>query len=141
MDRPIPVEGEDDSNDGELDDGAEGLVVVHSGTLGDALTVLVAVEGAVRGQLVAKELLARDHVGAWWTRHQILGVVGQQGPRSRQWGSSRAARTEEGTGEASGGVAAVLTACQPPGSASRWGGERRLHDKSPSGGRARGHGG
>jgi hypothetical protein len=35
-----PVLGEDDSNDGELDDGAEALVVVHSGALG-------AVEGAV----------------------------------------------------------------------------------------------
>jgi hypothetical protein len=29
MDRPVP--GEDGSNDGELDDRAEGLVVVHSG--------------------------------------------------------------------------------------------------------------
>jgi hypothetical protein len=28
---------------------------------------------------VAKEPLVGDHIGAWWTRHQVLGVVGQQG--------------------------------------------------------------
>ena len=33
MDRPVPGEGEGENgaNSGELDDGAEGLVVVHSG--------------------------------------------------------------------------------------------------------------
>jgi hypothetical protein len=59
MDRPVPGEGEGEygANSGELDDGAEGLVVVHSGALGEApkdLTGLVAVEGAVRGKLVAE---------------------------------------------------------------------------------------
>ena len=59
MDRPVAGEGEgeDSSNGGELDDGPEGLVVVHSGALCEAPkdpTGLVAVEGAVRGQLVAK---------------------------------------------------------------------------------------
>jgi hypothetical protein len=69
-------EGEDDANGDELDDEAEGLVVVHSGVLCEAPKDplgLVAIEGAVRGQLVAKEPLAGDHVGAWWTRHQVLG--------------------------------------------------------------------
>ena len=50
MDRPVPREGEDDANGGELDDRAEGLVVVHSGTLGESPKDpmgLVAVEGAV----------------------------------------------------------------------------------------------
>jgi hypothetical protein len=28
---------------------------------------------------VAKEPLTGDHVGAWWTQPQVLGVVGQQG--------------------------------------------------------------
>jgi hypothetical protein len=84
MDRPIPGEGEgeDGVNSGELDDGAKGLVVVDSGALGEAPkdpTSLVAVEGAVRGQLVAKESLAGDHVGVWSTRHQVPGVVDQQG--------------------------------------------------------------
>jgi hypothetical protein len=82
MDRPIPGEGEgeDGLNGGELDDEAEGFIVVHTGALGEASkdpTDLVVVEGAVRGQLVAKEPLVSDHVGAWWTRHQVLGVVGQ----------------------------------------------------------------
>jgi hypothetical protein len=61
MDRPVPGEGEDCSNDDEHDDGAEGLVVVHSGALGEAPkdpTDLIEVEGAIRGQLVAKEPLA-----------------------------------------------------------------------------------
>jgi hypothetical protein len=53
MDHPIlgEGEGEDDTNGGELDDGAEGLIVVHSGALGEAskgLAGLVAVEGAIR---------------------------------------------------------------------------------------------
>ena len=52
MDRTVPREGEgeDGSNGGELDDGAEGLVVVHSWTLGEVPkdpTGLVAVEGAI----------------------------------------------------------------------------------------------
>jgi hypothetical protein len=65
-------EGEVGVDGGELDDGAESIVVVHSRTLGESSkdpTDLVAVEGAVQGQLVAKETLAGDHVGAWWTRH------------------------------------------------------------------------
>jgi hypothetical protein len=87
MDRPISGEGEgqDDANCGELDDGAEVLVVVHSRALREAPkdpTGLVAVEGVVRGQLVAKEPLAGDHVGAWWTRHQVPGVVWLAGPRT-----------------------------------------------------------
>jgi hypothetical protein len=28
---------------------------------------------------VAKEPLTSDHVGAWWTQHQALGMVGQEG--------------------------------------------------------------
>jgi hypothetical protein len=59
MDRPVPGEGkgEDSANSGELDDEAEGLVVVHARALGEAPkdpTGLVAVEGAIRGKLVAK---------------------------------------------------------------------------------------
>jgi hypothetical protein len=82
MDRLVPGEGEgeDSSNGGELDNGAEGLVVVHSEALDEAPndpTGFVAVEGVVRGQLVAKKPLAGDHVGAWWTRRQVPGVVGK----------------------------------------------------------------
>jgi hypothetical protein len=55
MDRPVA--GEDDADSGEFDDRAEDLIVVYSGALGEAPkdpTGFVAVEGAVRGQLVAK---------------------------------------------------------------------------------------
>ena len=41
---------------GELDDGTEGLIIVHSGALGEASkdpAGLVAVEGAIRSKLVA----------------------------------------------------------------------------------------
>jgi hypothetical protein len=90
MDHPIPGEGEgeDGVNGGELDDGAEGLVIVHSRALGEAPkdpAGLVVVEGAVRGQLVAKEPLVSDHIGARRMWHQVLGVVGQQGPRTPPW--------------------------------------------------------
>jgi hypothetical protein len=59
MDRPVlgVGEGEDGSNGGELDDGAEGLVIVHSGALGEALKDpmgLIAVEGVIRDHLVAR---------------------------------------------------------------------------------------
>jgi hypothetical protein len=59
MDRLVPGEGEGvvGADSGELDDGVEDLVVVHSGASGEAPkdpTSLVAVEGAVRGKLVAK---------------------------------------------------------------------------------------
>jgi hypothetical protein len=59
MDRLVAGEGEgeDAANSGELDDGAEGLVVVHSEALCEAPkdpTGLVPVEGAIRGQLVTK---------------------------------------------------------------------------------------
>jgi hypothetical protein len=50
MDRLVPREGEgeDGANSGELDDRAEGLVIVHFEALGEAPkdpTSLVAVEG------------------------------------------------------------------------------------------------
>jgi hypothetical protein len=74
MDRPVPGEGErvDGLNVGELDDGAEGLNVVHSGTPSEALkdpTGLVALERAIRCQLVPEDPLADNDVGVWWTRH------------------------------------------------------------------------
>jgi hypothetical protein len=55
VDRPVP--GEDGADGGELDDGAEDLVVVHTGTLGETPkgpAGLVAVKGAIRSQLVLK---------------------------------------------------------------------------------------
>jgi hypothetical protein len=74
MDRPVPREGEgeDGANGSKLDDGAESPVVVYSGVLGETPkdpASLVAVEGAVRSQLVAKEPLAGDHIGPKRTWH------------------------------------------------------------------------
>jgi hypothetical protein len=68
MDRPVLREsqGKDDTNSGELDDGVEGLVIVHSRAPSEALkdpTGLVEVEGDVQGQLVAKEPLTSNHIG------------------------------------------------------------------------------
>jgi hypothetical protein len=104
--------GENGPNGGELDDGAEGLAVVNSESLGKAPkdpTSLVAVEGGIRGQLMAKNALVSDHIGDWWTRSQVwlASRVAYSSIARRQWGSTRVARTEEGTGEASGGVSAV----------------------------------
>jgi hypothetical protein len=84
LDRLVPGEGEgeDGANGGELDDGAESLIVVYSGALGETLkdpAGLVAVEGVVRSLLVAKEPLASDHIGLRRTRHQVPDVVSQQG--------------------------------------------------------------
>jgi hypothetical protein len=52
VDRPVPGEGggEDGVGGGEHDDGAEGLIVVHTGALGEAPknpAGLVAVKGAI----------------------------------------------------------------------------------------------
>jgi hypothetical protein len=108
-------EGENGSNSGELDDKAEGLIVVHSRALGEAPkdpTSLVAVEGVIRHELVTKNPLVHDQVGDWWVWHQVLGVVSQQGHilllhSVTPVGSARAARTEEGTEEALRGATTV----------------------------------
>jgi hypothetical protein len=119
MDRPIPREGEgeDDTNGGELDDGIEGLVVVHSGALGEAPkdpTGLVAVEGASRSHLVGKSHLSVTTLvpGGHDTSSQVwlASRTAYSSMALRQCGSARVERTEEGTGEASGGVAVVSAA-------------------------------
>jgi hypothetical protein len=117
VDRPVPGEGEDDADGSKLDDGAEGLIVDHYRALGEAPkdpAGLVAVEGAIQSQLVAKEPLAGDHIGVGWTWHQVPSVVGQQGrvllhgPTSVRVGEGGA--HGGGTGEASGGVVVVSAA-------------------------------
>jgi hypothetical protein len=76
------VSREDTPNGGEPDDEAEGLIVVHSGALSEAPkdpTSLVSIKRAVRGELLLKNPLASNHIGARWTQHQVPSVVGQQG--------------------------------------------------------------
>jgi hypothetical protein len=118
MDPPVTGEGEgeDDPKGGELDDRVEDLVVVHSGTLGEAPkdpTSLVEVERAIRGELVAEKPLVGNHVGAWWTWHRSQVWLVSKTVYSfivrRQWGSARAAWTEEGTEEAFRGASAIRT--------------------------------
>jgi hypothetical protein len=63
VDHPISREGEgeDDPNGGKLYDGPGGLVVVHSEVLSEATkdpTGLVAIERAIKGELVAENPLA-----------------------------------------------------------------------------------
>jgi hypothetical protein len=75
-------EGEYDADGGELDDEAKSLIIVHAGSLGEAPknpASLIAAEGAIRSQLVAKEPLASDHIGTGRTWHQVPSVVGKQG--------------------------------------------------------------
>jgi hypothetical protein len=72
-------EGEDSPNGGRLDDGVEGLIVVHSGALSEALmdpTGLVSIQGVIDLEFVMVNPLASDHVGARGTQHSVPGVVG-----------------------------------------------------------------
>jgi hypothetical protein len=55
---PGEGEGEDNTDGGELDDGAEGLIVVHAGAMSEAPkdpASLVAVQGADRSQFVMEK--------------------------------------------------------------------------------------
>jgi hypothetical protein len=61
---------------------------------------------------MAKEPLANDHVGAWWTWHQVLGVAGQQGNilllhSVTPVGVGEGGADRGGTGEVPGGVSAA----------------------------------
>jgi hypothetical protein len=128
MDRQVlgEGEGENGTNNSELDDGALG-----EGP--EDLTGLVVDEGANRSQLVAKEPLTLVP-GGHDTRSQVWLASRATYFSSivrRQCGSARAVRTEEGNEEAYEGVAVV--------SAGRWVEEHRQPTESPWGGRARGH--
>jgi hypothetical protein len=125
MDRQVlgEGEGENGTNNSELDDGALG-----EGP--EDLTGLVVDEGANRSQLVAKEPLTLVP-GGHDTRSQVWLASRATYFSSIvrcQCGSARAVRTEEGNEEAYEGVAVV--------SAGRWVEEHRQPTESPWGGRA-----
>jgi hypothetical protein len=67
---------------GRLDDGAEGLVVVHPGALSEPpedLMSLVPVKRVIRLELVLEDPLASDDIGPRRSRNQVSCVVRQQG--------------------------------------------------------------
>jgi hypothetical protein len=67
---------------GRLDDGAEGLIIVHLGALGEPPedpTSLVPVQRAIRLELVLEDPLTSDNVGPRRLRNQVPCAVRQQG--------------------------------------------------------------
>jgi hypothetical protein len=96
-------------NGGWLDNWAESLIVVDTGTLGEAAknpTSLVPFKGVVRVEHVLEDPFASDEVGAnrMRTRSQVLLVIKisySSSMAQRQDGSVRAAQMEVGTGESS----------------------------------------
>jgi hypothetical protein len=66
---------------GLLDHWAEGLIVVNTGPLGEAMKdpmSLVLLQGVIRVELVLKDPFAGDDVGTNKTRDKIPSVVGDQ---------------------------------------------------------------
>lgn len=136
MNGPAAGDGEieDGANCGWLDDGAEGLVEVNAGALRETAKYpasLVAVQTAIGMELMSKNPLAGDNVGAWWRRDKIPSAVGHQrrvlllygvspvgvserdtvGARDRRQGSGLKVHTCSGypyTSLASGGHAVVV---------------------------------
>jgi hypothetical protein len=99
---------------GRLDDGAEGLIVIHPGALSEPLeypTSLVSVKRAICLELMFENPLAGDDISPRRPRNQVPRVVGQQGlvllHNSTQWRSTSALRTKDGTGDRVGGAAAI----------------------------------
>jgi hypothetical protein len=77
-------QGEHGADCGRLDHRGECLIVVDAGSLGEAAknpTSLVPVQGAIRIELVLKNPLAGDDVGANRTRDKISCVFGDQGSK------------------------------------------------------------
>jgi hypothetical protein len=67
-------------NGGGLDDGAEGLIVVHPRALGEPSEdpmSLVPVQRAIYLEFVLEDPLAGDDIGPRRTRNQVPRVVGQ----------------------------------------------------------------
>jgi hypothetical protein len=66
------------SDGGRLDDGAEGLIIVHPGALSEPLkdpTSLVPVQRAIRLELILEDPLTGDDVGPRRPRNQVPRAV------------------------------------------------------------------
>jgi hypothetical protein len=67
---------------GRLDNGAEGLIIVHPGALSEPPedpTSLISIERVVRLELVLEDPLVGDDIGLRRSRNQVSRVVRQQG--------------------------------------------------------------
>jgi hypothetical protein len=74
-------QGEHSADHGRLDHQAKGLIVVDARLLDEAVknpVSLVPVQGVIGIELVLKNPLIGDDVGANGTRDKILGIVGDQ---------------------------------------------------------------
>ena len=80
MNRPIPgvSQGEDSPDGSRLDDGAECLVVINAGTLGEPAkhpASLVSVQGTIGMKLMLEDPFAGDHICVGRTGNEIPSVV------------------------------------------------------------------
>jgi hypothetical protein len=100
-------QGEHGADRGRLDHRAEGLIVVDTGSLGEATkdpTSLVPFQRAVGVELVLENLFADDDVGANGARDKIPVLLAIKAANSssmtrRQFESTKATRMEDGTGD------------------------------------------
>jgi hypothetical protein len=81
----VPIPGDSQSqhspDDGRLDDGAEGLIVVHPGALSEPPkdpTSFIPIKRAIRLEFVLEDLLAGDDIGPRRSRNQVPCAVRQQ---------------------------------------------------------------
>jgi hypothetical protein len=80
--QPLETASQHSPDGGRLDDGAEGLIVVHPGALGEPLedlTSLVLVQRAICLELVIEDPLAGDDISPRSMRNQVPCAVRQQG--------------------------------------------------------------
>ena len=71
-------DAEDHPDVGKLDDGVESLIVLGDVPLREAAihpTCFVMGKCAVGVELVLVDPLARNNVGAWWSRYELPGVI------------------------------------------------------------------
>jgi hypothetical protein len=79
---PGDSQSQHNTDGGRLDNGAEGLIVVHPGALSEAPedpTSLVPIKRAIRLELAFEDPLAGDDIGPRRPKNQVPRVVRQQG--------------------------------------------------------------
>jgi hypothetical protein len=112
---PGDSQSQHSSDGGRLDDGVEGLIVVHPRALSEPsedLTSLVPVNRVICLELVLEDLLVGDDIGPRRLRNQVPRVVRQHGlvlllHSATPVGSTSVLRIEVRTGDSVGGPATV----------------------------------